>query len=151
MSDSFLFTSESVGEGHPDKVSDQISDAVLDAMLEGDPRSRVACETMVTTGVAIVAGEITTTAVVDIPDLVRSAIRSIGYKAEHGFDGDFGSGAIWVPRALDRGSGLLPERKPDLPVGDTDGQRAGGCGVGELRGGQGEFRAPEEDRGQLNI
>lgn len=74
-----LFASESVSKGHPDKVADQVSDAVLDAMLEHDPKSRVACETLVTTGLALVAGEITTSCYVDIPDLVRGVIKSIGY------------------------------------------------------------------------
>ena len=83
-----LFTSESVSEGHPDKVADQISDAVLDAMLKDDPTARVACETLVTTGVAMVAGEITTTTYVDIPDVVRDTILKIGYdRAEYGIDG----------------------------------------------------------------
>lgn len=82
-----LFTSESVSMGHPDKVADQISDAVLDAMLEQDPMSRVACETMVTTGVAFVAGEFTTKANVNIPDIVRNTIKEIGYTdASIGFD-----------------------------------------------------------------
>ncbi len=75
----YLFTSESVSEGHPDKVADQISDAILDALLTEDPRSRVACETMVTTGIAIIAGEITTKAQVNYPDVVRETIREIGY------------------------------------------------------------------------
>jgi S-adenosylmethionine synthetase len=75
----YLFTSESVSEGHPDKVADQISDAILDAILTEDPRSRVACETMVTTGIAIIAGEITTKAQVNYPDVVRETIREIGY------------------------------------------------------------------------
>ena len=75
----YLFTSESVTEGHPDKVADQISDAVLDALLAEDPNSRVACETMVTTGVVIIAGEITTTARIDYQDVVREAIKEIGY------------------------------------------------------------------------
>jgi len=79
MSDKALFTSESVSMGHPDKVADQISDAVLDAMLAQDPKSRVACETMVSTGMAVVAGEVTTTAYVEIPDVVRETIREIGY------------------------------------------------------------------------
>ncbi len=84
-----LFTSESVSEGHPDKVADQISDAVLDAMLRDDPTARVACETMVTTGVAMVAGEITTSTYVDIPDVVRETILGIGYdRAEYGIDGN---------------------------------------------------------------
>ncbi len=87
MSKSYLFTSESVSEGHPDKVADQISDSVLDALLSKDPKSRVACETMVTTGMAIVAGEITTGAVVDFQEVVRSAIGDIGYNSSKmGFD-----------------------------------------------------------------
>lgn len=82
-----LFTSESVSEGHPDKVCDQISDAVLDALLEGDSASRVACEALVTTGTVIVSGEITSKTYVDIPQIVRGVIRSIGYtNAEYGFD-----------------------------------------------------------------
>ena len=83
-----IFTSESVTEGHPDKVADQISDAVLDAILARDPNGRVACETLVTTGMAVVAGEITTTTYVHIPDLVRETIEHIGYTdAAYGFDG----------------------------------------------------------------
>ena len=85
----YLFTSESVSEGHPDKVADQISDAVLDALLAQDKYSRVACETMVTTGQVIVAGEVTTNAYVDIHEVVRDTIRDIGYtKAEYKFDAD---------------------------------------------------------------
>jgi S-adenosylmethionine synthetase len=85
----FTFTSESVSEGHPDKMADQISDAILDAILANDPMARVACETMVTTGMAIVSGEITTTAYVEIPDIVRRTINSIGYDRESmGFDGN---------------------------------------------------------------
>jgi S-adenosylmethionine synthetase len=88
MSNSFLFTSESVSEGHPDKISDQISDAVLDAILEQDASARVACETMVKTGMVIVAGEVTTTAWVDIEDLVRTTVLEIGYNdSDMGFDG----------------------------------------------------------------
>jgi S-adenosylmethionine synthetase len=87
MASRHLFTSESVTEGHPDKIADQISDAVLDAMLDQDKGSRVACETMVTTGLAVVAGEITTKAYVEIPKLVRGVIKDIGYDdAEYGFD-----------------------------------------------------------------
>jgi len=85
----FTFTSESVTEGHPDKMADQISDAVLDAILEADPQGRVACETMVTTGLAIVAGEITTSEYVEIPRIVRETIVGIGYDRESfGFDGN---------------------------------------------------------------
>ncbi|RUM35743.1 MAG: methionine adenosyltransferase [Desulfobulbus sp.] len=84
---SHLFTSESVSEGHPDKVADQISDAILDAILEQDPHSRVACESLVTTGLAMIAGEITTSAWVDMPDIVRQTIREIGYNSsDMGFD-----------------------------------------------------------------
>ena len=82
-----LFTSESVTEGHPDKICDQISDAILDAMLEQDPMSRVACETATTTGLVLVMGEITTNAYVDIQKVVRETIREIGYdNADYGFD-----------------------------------------------------------------
>ncbi len=84
---SYLFTSESVSEGHPDKVADQISDAILDAILAQDQHARVACETMVTTGMALIAGEITTSAWVDMPDVVRQTIREIGYNSsDMGFD-----------------------------------------------------------------
>ena len=89
MSNRFLFTSESVTEGHPDKVADQISDAVVDAIMAKDPEGRVACETMVTTGMACLGGEITTKTYVDIPTLVRKTIRDIGYtSADYGFDAD---------------------------------------------------------------
>ncbi|HZM31031.1 MAG TPA: methionine adenosyltransferase [Acidimicrobiales bacterium] len=85
----WTFTSESVTEGHPDKMADQISDSILDAILAQDPQARVACETMVTTGLAIVAGEITTSAYVEIPSIVRDTIRGIGYDRESvGFDGN---------------------------------------------------------------
>ncbi|MGN8245545.1 methionine adenosyltransferase [Cellulomonas soli] len=84
-----LFTSESVTEGHPDKICDQISDAILDAILEQDPQARVAVETMVTTGLVHVAGEVTTSAYVEIPQIVRQVVRGIGYTSSHiGFDGD---------------------------------------------------------------
>ena len=85
----YLFTSESVTEGHPDKLADQISDAILDAIMEQDPQGRVAAETMVTTGLVLVCGEITTKCYVDIPRLVREKIKEIGYtRAKYGFDGD---------------------------------------------------------------
>ncbi len=102
-----LFTSESVTEGHPDKMCDQISDAVLDAMLEQDPMSRVACETVAATGVVIVMGEITTKAHVDIPAIVRKTIREIGYtSSEMGFDAD--TCAIQV---------MLDKQSPDIAMG----------------------------------
>src|SRR5262250_325337 len=83
----FLFTSESVTEGHPDKIADQVSDGVLDAVLAEDPAGRVACETLVTTGIVMVAGEITTKAVLDYSDIARDVIRDVGYtRAEYGFD-----------------------------------------------------------------
>jgi S-adenosylmethionine synthetase len=85
----FLFTSESVTEGHPDKIADQVSDAVLDAVLKEDPKGRVACETLVTTGLVMVAGEITTTAVLDYSDIARDVIRDVGYvRSEYGFDSE---------------------------------------------------------------
>jgi len=89
MIENYLFTSESVSEGHPDKMADQISDAILDAILEQDKHARVACETMVKTGVAIIAGEVTTSAWVDLEDIVRNVITDIGYdSSDVGFDGN---------------------------------------------------------------
>ncbi|OCL27945.1 methionine adenosyltransferase [Orenia metallireducens] len=89
MSKRYLFTSESVTEGHPDKVADQISDSVLDAILSEDPQARVACETTVTTGMILVAGEISTNCYVDIPKIARNVVREIGYtRAKYGFDSD---------------------------------------------------------------
>jgi S-adenosylmethionine synthetase len=108
----YLFSSESVTEGHPDKIADRISDTVLDAMLEQDPKSRVACETLVTTGLVLVAGEITTRAIVDIPSLVRKTVRDIGYTdASMGFDCE--TCAVIV--TLDRQS-------PDISIGVTEGE-----------------------------
>ncbi len=87
--DKVLFTSESVTEGHPDKICDQISDAILDALLEQDPMSRVACETCTTTGIVMVMGEISTKAYVDIQKIVRDTVREIGYtRGKYGFDAD---------------------------------------------------------------
>jgi S-adenosylmethionine synthetase len=103
----FVFTSESVTEGHPDKVADQVSDTILDAVLSDDPNGRVACETLVTTGLVIVAGEITTETYVDIPRLVRDRIKDIGYdRAKYGFDAD----TCGVIVALD-------EQSPDIAQG----------------------------------
>ncbi|HIC69296.1 MAG TPA: methionine adenosyltransferase [Candidatus Latescibacteria bacterium] len=107
-----LFTSESVSEGHPDKVADQISDAILDAMLAQDPLSRVACETMVTTGQVIVAGEITTRALVDIQSLVRETVRDIGYTdSAYGFD--YRSCGVMV---------ALDSQSPDIAQGVDEDQ-----------------------------
>jgi S-adenosylmethionine synthetase len=108
----FLFTSESVTEGHPDKIADQISDAVLDAIIAQDPVARVACETLVTTGLAIVAGEITTNCYVHIPDIVRETIKEIGYtRAKYGFDYE----TCAVITSIDKQS-------PDIAMGvDTGG------------------------------
>ena len=89
MSRSFQFTSESVTEGHPDKIADQISDAVLDAVLADDVNARVACETLITTGLVVVAGEMTTETYVDVREIVRDTIRDIGYtRAKYGFDAE---------------------------------------------------------------
>jgi S-adenosylmethionine synthetase len=104
---SFSFTSESVTEGHPDKMADQVSDSVLDAVLADDPEGRVACETLITTGLVVVAGEITTSCYVDIPQLVRNRIREIGYtRAKFGFDAE----TCGVVVAID-------EQSPDIAQG----------------------------------
>src|SRR5690606_17779560 len=110
MSDYALFTSESVSEGHPDKIADQISDAVLDALLARDKFSRVACETLVKTGVTILAGEVTTAAWVDLEELVRKVICDIGYDSSLvGFDGEtcgvvniIGKQSVDIAQGVDR-------------------------------------------------
>ncbi|ATX81024.1 methionine adenosyltransferase [Mariprofundus ferrinatatus] len=112
MSRNFVFTSESVSEGHPDKVADRISDGILDAILEQDRYARVACETMVTTGLALIAGEITTSAVIDYQDVVRSAIKEIGYNSSAmGFDWE--SCAVLVS---------LDKQSPDIAMGVNEGE-----------------------------
>ena len=123
MSHSYFFTSESVSEGHPDKISDQISDAILDAIIEQDQSARVACETMVKTGMAIVAGEITTDAIIDVENIVRKTIIDIGYTdSEMGFDG----GSCAVMNALGKQS-------PDIAQGvdrtNPEDQGAGDQGL----------------------
>ncbi|MFO0709906.1 MAG: methionine adenosyltransferase [Sandaracinus sp.] len=119
---SYLFTSESVTEGHPDKLCDAISDSVLDAILEQDPRGRVACETMVKTGYAIVAGEITTTARIDYPKVIRQAIREVGYLgADMGFDAD--TCAILT---------AVEQQSPDIALGvDTHTSQSKDQGAGD--------------------
>jgi len=108
----FLFTSESVSEGHPDKIADQISDAILDAIISQDKQSRVACETLVTTGMAMIAGEITTSAYVDMPEIVRQTIKEIGYEdSSMGFDWE----TCAVLTSIDRQS-------PDISQGVTEGE-----------------------------
>ena len=111
-SGSYLFTSESVTEGHPDKIADQISDSVLDAALTEDGNSRVACETLVTTGLVVIAGEITTNAQIDFSQVARETVREIGYtRAKYGFDCD----TCAVLTAVDKQS-------PDIAMGvDTGG------------------------------
>jgi len=108
----YLFTSESVTEGHPDKIADQISDAILDTIIAEDPKARVACETLLTTGLAFVAGEITTSCYVDIPSVVRETIRDIGYtRAKYGFD--YETCAVITS---------IHEQSPDIAMGvDTGG------------------------------
>jgi S-adenosylmethionine synthetase len=111
MSEKYIFTSESVSEGHPDKVADQVSDAILDAILSQDKTARVACETLVTTGMAVIAGEITTNAVINYSEIVRSTIKEIGYNdSEMGFDAD--TCAVLV--SIDRQS-------PDIAQGVNEG------------------------------
>ncbi|PCM44825.1 methionine adenosyltransferase [Marinobacter sp. ANT_B65] len=120
MSDYNIFTSESVSEGHPDKLADQISDAVLDSILMEDPHARVACETMVKTGVAIVGGEITTSAWVDLEDLVRGVIKDIGYtSSDVGFDGDTcGIINIIGKQSVDIAQGVDRQKPEDQGAGD---------------------------------
>ena len=117
----YLFTSESVTEGHPDKICDNISDAILDAILEQDPMGRVACETLTTTGMVTVMGEITTTAQIDIPSIVRSTVRDIGYtSSEYGFDAD--SCAVFT---------TIDKQSPDIAMGVNNALEAGDTGAGD--------------------
>ena len=124
-----LFTSESVTEGHPDKMADQISDAILDAIMEKDPMARVACETFLTTGMALIAGEISTTCYVDMPKIVRETIKEIGYtNADYGFD--FKTSAVLTS---------IDEQSPDIAMGvdtalearDGDMDEADAIGAGD--------------------
>ncbi len=137
-----LFTSESVTEGHPDKMADQISDSVLDAVLKDDPKGRVACEVLITTGICVVSGEITTNTYVDVPRLVRSVINDIGYSdANFGFDSktcgiinSIQSQSPDIAMGVDTGGagdqglmfGFACDETPELmPIADHDGSQAG--------------------------
>ncbi len=126
MTKSYLFTSESVSEGHPDKVADQVSDAVLDAILASDPRARVACETLIKTGMVVVAGEITTSAMVDMQAVVRETIKEIGYNSsEMGFD--------WATCAV---LTALDKQSPDIAMGvdESEGHEQGAGDQGLMFG-----------------
>src|SRR6266849_2299727 len=113
--DEYLFTSESVTEGHPDKIADQISDAVLDAIIGQDPIGRVACETVLTTGLIVVAGEITTSCYVDIPRIARDTVKSVGYtRAKYGFDYE----TCGVIAAIDEQSADIAMGVDNLGAGD---------------------------------
>ncbi|MDO5548336.1 MAG: methionine adenosyltransferase [Eubacteriales bacterium] len=128
----YLFTSESVTEGHPDKICDQISDAILDKILSQDPTARVACETTVTTGVISIMGEITTSAVIDIPDIARGVVRDIGYdRAKYGFDCD----TCAVMTTLDKQS-------PDIAMGVN-------CALETRNGGQSDLDVGAGDQGMM--
>ena len=112
MAKDYLFTSESVSEGHPDKVADQVSDAIVDALVAQDPKSRIACETMVNTGMAVISGEVTSSATVDFPEVVRDTVREIGYtSSDTGYDAD----TIAVLIALDKQS-------TDIAMGVDEGE-----------------------------
>ncbi len=118
MSLDYIFTSESVTEGHPDKVADQVSDSILEAILKDDKDARVACETMVTTGLAVIAGEITTKTYVDMPSIVRAAIKRIGYThSDMGYDWETCAVLTSIDRqspdisqGVDEGNGLFKEQ-----------------------------------------
>lgn len=130
----FVFTSESVTEGHPDKIADQISDSVLDAIYMNDPMGRVACETLVTTGLVVVGGEITTNTYVSIPDIVRNTIREVGYtRAKFGFDCDTcGVMTTIDEQSSDIAQGVnhaLEERSGELSEDDINRQGAGDQGM----------------------
>ena len=145
------FTSESVGQGHPDKIADQVSDAVLDAILAEDPHGRVACETMVTTGLCVIAGEITTDAYVEIPKIARETINNIGYdNALYGFDGNTCGAIVSIDeQSPDIAQGVDVSEEVRTGQSGEDRIEAQGAGedagarqaAGDLEGGDDEERA----------
>ncbi|HEV2685880.1 MAG TPA: S-adenosylmethionine synthetase N-terminal domain-containing protein, partial [Actinomycetota bacterium] len=133
MTRRWLYTSESVTEGHPDKMADQVSDSILDAILTDDPFGRVACETLITTGLVCVAGEISTSTYIDIPSIVRKTVSDIGYtRAKYGFDGETCGIAVSIQEQshdIAQGVDHAKEEREGQAEADLDGQGAGDQGM----------------------